>query len=172
MEISDCRWVFFASGLAQYETDWVIAISHRKHRQHLRNTQVTINIIIFKKKKIILILLCFFFANVWHNALFSGQGLMAGCYGNMLFGVECIEGSYPITTAVLEFISNIIEPFFKDSMESELMASFMYILREIFPVFQKWRFYKLKTRELIGKCITESIFWADLLIFDSDAVGN
>lgn len=106
----------------------------------------------------ILILLCFFFANVWHNALFSGQGLMAGCYGNMLFGVECIEGSYPITTAVLEFISNIIEPFFKDSMESELMASFMYILREIFPVFQKWRFYKLKTRELIGKCITESIF--------------
>lgn len=112
----------------------------------------------FLKRKIILILLCFFFANVWHNALFSGQGLMAGCYGNMLFGVECIEGSYPITTAVLEFISNIIEPFFKDSMESELMASFMYILREIFPVFQKWRFYKLKTRELIGKCITESIF--------------
>lgn len=110
------------------------------------------------KKKNILILVCFFFANVWCNALFSGQGLMAGCYGNMLFGVECIEGSYPITTAVLEFISNIIEPFFKDSMESELMASFMYILREIFPVFQKWRFYKLKTRELIGKCITESIF--------------
>lgn len=61
---------FFASGLAQYETDWVIAISHRKHRQHLRNTQVTINIIIFIKKKIILILVCFFFANVWHN-LFS-----------------------------------------------------------------------------------------------------
>lgn len=96
--------------------------------------------------------MCFFFTNLWHNALFSGQGLMAGCYGNMLFGVECIEGSYPITTAVLEFISNVIKPFFKDSMESELMASFMYILREIFPVFQKWRFYKLKTRELIGKC--------------------
>lgn len=88
------------------------------------------------------------------SEILSGQGLMAGCYGNMLFGVECIEGSYPITTAVLEFISNVIEPFFKDSMESELMASFMYILREIFPVFQKWRFYKLKTRELIGrKCV-------------------
>lgn len=109
-------------------------------------------------KKLFEYLCVSFFANVLHNPLFSGQGLMAGCYGNMLFGVECIEGSYPITTAVLEFILNIIEPFFKDSMESELMASFMYILREIFPVFQKWRFYKLKTRELIGKCITESIF--------------
>lgn len=41
---------FFASGLAQYETDWVIAISHWKHWQHLRNTQVTINIIIFSIK--------------------------------------------------------------------------------------------------------------------------
>ena len=80
----------------------------------------------------------------------SGQGLMAGCYGNMLFGVECIEGLYPITMAILEFISNVIQPFFKDSMENELMASILYILREVFPVFQKWRFYKLKTRELIG----------------------
>lgn len=44
--------VFFASGLAQYETDWVIAISHRKHRQHLRNTQVTLNIIIYFLKKL------------------------------------------------------------------------------------------------------------------------
>ncbi|XP_056009987.1 nucleoporin NUP188-like [Ostrea edulis] len=86
--------------------------------------------------------------------ILSGQGLMAGCYGNMLFGVECIEGLYPITTAILEFISNLIQPFFQESMENELMASIMYILREIFPVFQKWRFYKLKTRELIGrKCV-------------------
>nr|XP_022323949.1 nucleoporin NUP188 homolog [Crassostrea virginica] len=88
------------------------------------------------------------------SEILSGQGLMAGCYGNMLFGVECIEGLYPITMAILEFISNVIQPFFKDSMENELMASILYILREVFPVFQKWRFYKLKTRELIGrKCV-------------------
>lgn len=60
---------------------------------------------------------------------------MVGCYGNMLFGVECIEGSYFIIIVVLEFISNIIELFFKDFMESELMVFFMYILREIFLVF-------------------------------------
>ena len=40
-------------------------------------------------------------------------------------------------------------------MENELQACVLYILREIFPAFQKWRYYNSTRREVLGKIVEE-----------------
>ena len=89
------------------------------------------------------------------NALFgfSGNvGLCSGSYGSILAGFECTQGFYPVTTAFLNFLTTFISPFSQDGKENELMAPILFLLREIFPVFQKWRFYQARDMESIGKC--------------------
>ncbi|XP_033764157.1 nucleoporin NUP188 homolog isoform X2 [Pecten maximus] len=84
----------------------------------------------------------------------SGQGLSAGLYGAILAGYECNQGRYPVTMAFLDFISCFIKPFFAEGREGDLMAPILYFLREVFPVFQKWRYYSSAKRETIGqKCL-------------------
>ncbi|XP_069122496.1 nucleoporin NUP188-like [Argopecten irradians] len=84
----------------------------------------------------------------------SGQGLSAGLYGAILAGYECNQGRYPVTMAFLDFISSFIKPFFAEGRENDLMAPILYFLREIFPVFQKWRYYGSAKSETIGqKCL-------------------
>ncbi|KAL5011424.1 hypothetical protein ScPMuIL_009975 [Solemya velum] len=84
----------------------------------------------------------------------SGQGLSAGLFGVLLAGSECTQGRYPLTTAFLDFISCLIKPMFQSGKENDLMACVMFILREVFPAFQKWRYYNTNRREVIGqKCL-------------------
>ncbi|OWF39494.1 Nucleoporin NUP188-like protein [Mizuhopecten yessoensis] len=84
----------------------------------------------------------------------SGQGLSVGLYGAILAGYECNQGRYSVTVAFLDFISCFIKPFFAEERENDLMAPILYFLREVFPVFQKWRYYSSAKRETIGqKCL-------------------
>ncbi|KAK6196211.1 hypothetical protein SNE40_001479 [Patella caerulea] len=86
--------------------------------------------------------------------ILSGRGLHAGLYGTILARTECIEARYPLTEAVLKFITNLIEPLTRSDQEEELVPTILYILREIFPVFRKWRFSQSNSRESLGqKCL-------------------
>ena len=45
----------------------------------------------------------------------------------------------------------MLQPLYREKMENELMPAVMYMLREIFPVFQKWRYYDTTRKEIIGR---------------------
>ncbi|KAL3870342.1 hypothetical protein ACJMK2_038416 [Sinanodonta woodiana] len=81
----------------------------------------------------------------------SGQGLSPGLFGALLAGFETQQGRYQLTVAFLDLILELVQPLFKHKLESELMPSIMYILREIFPVHQKWRYYNTVRKEKIGQ---------------------
>ncbi|XP_052220538.1 nucleoporin NUP188-like [Dreissena polymorpha] len=85
----------------------------------------------------------------------SGQGLNAGLYGNLLAGCEVPQGNYLLTEAFLDFVSDLVMPLYKLGQEEQLQPCLMYILREIFPAFQKWRYYSTPKKEIIGqKCLS------------------
>lgn len=50
------------------------------------------------------------------------------------------------------FSMSLAQPMFQSGKENDLMACVMFILREVFPAFQKWRYYNTNRREVIGKC--------------------
>ncbi|XP_053381028.1 nucleoporin NUP188-like isoform X2 [Mercenaria mercenaria] len=84
----------------------------------------------------------------------SGRGLSPGLYGGLLAGFEVPQGEYQLTVAFLEFISELVMPLYNIGQENQLQPVVMYILREIFPGFQKWRYYNSTRKELIGhKCL-------------------
>ncbi|XP_064649346.1 nucleoporin NUP188-like isoform X2 [Lineus longissimus] len=83
----------------------------------------------------------------------SGAGLNPGGYGAILARSEIPLGSYPLTLSYLQLVSNLVECLDAES-KNVTTACVLYILREIFPVFQKWRFYNIGRREMIGqKCL-------------------
>ncbi|KAL4219660.1 hypothetical protein ACF0H5_022232 [Mactra antiquata] len=84
----------------------------------------------------------------------SGRGLSPGLYGSILAGHETQHGHYPLTVAFLDFVSVLVMPLYKSGEESQLQPLVLYILREIFPAFQKWRYYNTTRKEIIGqKCL-------------------
>ncbi|ESO92947.1 hypothetical protein LOTGIDRAFT_175627, partial [Lottia gigantea] len=86
--------------------------------------------------------------------IICGRGLHAGLYGTILARSECIEARYPLTQAVLVFITNLIEPLTQSNQEEELVPTILYVLREVFPVFRKWRFSQTSSSEALGqKCL-------------------
>ena len=45
-----------------------------------------------------------------HTHLYcSGAGLNTGCYGRILAGFECTQASYPVTLALLELLSTLVQ---------------------------------------------------------------
>ncbi|KAK3087060.1 hypothetical protein FSP39_001128 [Pinctada imbricata] len=85
------------------------------------------------------------------EVLSGNVGLSSGSYGAILAGLETAQGFYPVTSSFLNLFTIFIEPFHTKGRQSELMAPMLFILREIFPVFQKWRFYQPRDLEVIGK---------------------
>ena len=45
----------------------------------------------------------------------------------------------------------LFQPLHKIGAAEELMASIVFITREIFPVFHKWRYYDFSRREQVGE---------------------
>jgi hypothetical protein len=45
---------------------------------------------------------------------------------------------------------NLLQAFSKEGLEEELQASLLHVLREVFPLFRKWRYTDLTQRKLIG----------------------
>ncbi|WAR31430.1 NU188-like protein [Mya arenaria] len=86
--------------------------------------------------------------------LLSGKGVSRGLYGSLLAGSEVPHGNFLLTEALLDFISELVLPLYKVGREDQLQACMVYILREVFPAFQKWRYLGNTRKEIIGqKCL-------------------
>ena len=78
--------------------------------------------------------------------------MSSGFYGNLLAREECTRGTYPVTLATLQLIANAIQPLHKGKNANALNACVLFVTREIFPMFHKWRYYQAGMREKIGEC--------------------
>ncbi|XP_041368362.1 nucleoporin NUP188-like [Gigantopelta aegis] len=88
------------------------------------------------------------------SEVLSGRSLSSGYCGSILASTECTQGRYPLTMAFLDMVSQLVQPLSKLGREEELQPSVLYILREVFPVYHKWRYYDMMRRESIGqKCL-------------------
>ncbi|XP_074655526.1 nucleoporin NUP188-like [Tubulanus polymorphus] len=106
------------------------------------------------------------FTNVMDVA--SGSGLNPGTFGRLLSSYEIPLGTYPVTLSFLDLVANLVQPLAKENMGNTLLSSALFIVREIFPVFQKWRYYHIGRRETLGqKCL--DIFHKILNIGGEDA---
>ncbi|XP_005100205.2 nucleoporin NUP188 homolog [Aplysia californica] len=88
------------------------------------------------------------------SEVLSGDGVNQGLYGCLLATTECPQGTYLVTLSVLDLVSQLVVSFSKEGREREHTASVLYILREVFPRFHKWRYVDITQRKLIGqKCL-------------------
>lgn len=78
--------------------------------------------------------------------------LMPGVVGTALAGIECPQGSYPLTAAFLKLMTAFVQT---ESIESRLLIpSTLFILREIFPYLLSWPYGSLEQRdEMITLCL-------------------
>ncbi|XP_076436935.1 nucleoporin NUP188-like [Babylonia areolata] len=81
----------------------------------------------------------------------SGRGLNSGSLGSIQAGTECTQARYPLTLAILDMLTTLVETFSQDGMEEELLACLLHILKEVFPLFRKWRYAQPAHRKLIGQ---------------------
>ncbi|XP_025113317.1 LOW QUALITY PROTEIN: nucleoporin NUP188 homolog [Pomacea canaliculata] len=85
----------------------------------------------------------------------TGRGLHPGILGSIMAGTECPQGRYPLTLTVLTLALELVQSFSKEGLEEELQPCVLYILRDIFPQFRKWRYSDLVQRKKIGQqCLT------------------
>ncbi|XP_059142292.1 nucleoporin NUP188-like isoform X2 [Physella acuta] len=84
----------------------------------------------------------------------SGDGVNQGLYGCVLTTTECAQGVYVVTIAALDLVTNLIKFSPNQKDERDHTASLLFILREVFPRYQKWRYADVSQRKVIGqKCL-------------------
>ena len=66
-----------------------------------------------------------------------------GHYGHLLKMVECPDGDYPITMAMLDFLATTCLPS-NSVVTREQLSSVVYIMREVFSSCHKWK-YRLRS---------------------------
>ncbi|CAL1525907.1 unnamed protein product [Lymnaea stagnalis] len=89
-----------------------------------------------------------------YSEVLSGDGVNQGLYGCVLAGTECAQGIYCVTLAVLDLVTQLVRCSSKRGGEDEHMASVLFILREVFPRFHKWRYVDIDQCKSIGqKCL-------------------
>ncbi|XP_071948123.1 nucleoporin NUP188-like [Antedon mediterranea] len=87
----------------------------------------------------------------------SGDGIFAGHYGNLLHRHEQPSGVYPVTLAYLNLLNQLVMGLSSNvdiAVGQDLLASVVFMQRDIFTVFHKWRYNTFSDRETIGqKCL-------------------
>ena len=63
--------------------------------------------------------------------------------------VECPEGHYPITMAMLDLLATTCLPG-NGGVSREQLASVVYVMREVFTACHKWRFKVRSDRHQLG----------------------
>ena len=90
------------------------------------------------------------------NAL-DGRDALPGSYGNILATQECAQARYPLTAAFLRIVLHLSPSVLVSADADLLLPSVLFVLREIFPHFGRWRFFSSgenPKRESIGqKCL-------------------
>ena len=92
--------------------------------------------------------------------MFRFLGTAPGNFGAILSTKERPVGYYPITMATLNLLLRLIHGIsIAEDMESQpisfldLAACLVFVMREVFTGFHKWRFGGLRDREEIGKFV-------------------
>lgn len=88
---------------------------------------------------------------VWQNLSETGvfprfdlNNINPGLVGSLLAQQECVEGSYPLTTAFLDLLLDC-------AAFDTLSASVQYVIKDILPHFDQWRFNLNKERQIFGQ---------------------
>ncbi|RUS75550.1 hypothetical protein EGW08_016675, partial [Elysia chlorotica] len=88
------------------------------------------------------------------SEVLSGDGVNQGLYGTILAGTECAQGVYMVTMATLDLLTELVQASSKEGKENENLAGVLFILREVFPRYYKWRYVDIGHRKSIGqKCL-------------------
>ena len=84
----------------------------------------------------------------------TGDGVCPGLWGNVLVSSECPQGVYHVTLACLDLLTQLVQSYSKQGRLDEMMAPVLFVLREVFPGFHKWRYVDTQQRKDIGhKCL-------------------
>jgi hypothetical protein len=87
----------------------------------------------------------------------GGNGdVNSGVVGAMLARQECVNGEYPLTVAFLDLLLACLQqeregPSSYPSEHHPTATSVLYVIQDILPVFQQWRFSKAAGKEKFGQ---------------------
>lgn len=93
------------------------------------------------------------------TSLLSFLSPSPGNFGSILSTKERPTGNYPVTTATLNLLLKLIQGISVAKVTNiqpinflDLAACNLFVMREIFTGFHKWRYVRVKDREEIGEC--------------------
>ena len=72
-----------------------------------------------------------------------------GHYGQLLKMVECPQGTYPITMAMLDLLATTCLPS-NTVVSREQLAVVVYVMREVFTQCNKWKYRLQSDKEELG----------------------
>ena len=72
-----------------------------------------------------------------------------GIVGGLLAQQECVDGEYPLTTSFLDLLLNCCSHCGSES----ILPSVLFVLREMLPSFQQWRFSQVSGKQVFGQKI-------------------
>ncbi|MGH0157647.1 UNVERIFIED_CONTAM: hypothetical protein FKN15_034051 [Acipenser sinensis] len=87
----------------------------------------------------------------------SAEGMKAGNYGNLLILIEQPQGEYAVTIAFLRLITTLVKGQLGSTQNKGLIPCVLLVLKEMLPIYHKWRYNAYGVRERIGCLILELI---------------
>ncbi|XP_072176210.1 nucleoporin NUP188-like [Diadema setosum] len=88
-----------------------------------------------------------------------GVGVFAGSYGKVVLEWERHFGAYPVTLEFLRLLHTLIQGLSSTEIgvatSQDLLACVIFLQRDIFTSYQKWRYGDLREREKIGLGVME-----------------
>ncbi|XP_030852979.1 nucleoporin NUP188 homolog isoform X1 [Strongylocentrotus purpuratus] len=89
----------------------------------------------------------------------SGDGVFPGSYGKVALEWEKQFGTYPVTLEFIKLVHTLIEGLASKNVSmatsQDLLACIIFLQRDIFTTFQRWRYTDFKDKEKIGLSVME-----------------
>ena len=79
------------------------------------------------------------------------------------------RGIYPVSMAMLELLLTITTS--SDTTDSQL-ACVVFVMREMFAGYHKWRYRSISQREEIGTCGAGSVYGVRLMIAAGETINH
>lgn len=97
------------------------------------------------------------------DLLLKGKDTMSSKLGEIIASEECIRGHYELCISFLDLLSNVLNT---NSMKNDenVLASFIYVINEILPVYNEWNYFDKEHCTKIGRlcfdmlnCVLEEV---------------
>ncbi|XP_063966754.1 nucleoporin NUP188-like [Lytechinus pictus] len=89
----------------------------------------------------------------------SGEGVFPGTYGKVALEWEKQYGIYPVTLEFIKLVNTLIGGLASRSIgvatSQDLLACVIFLQRDVFTTFQRWRYTDFKDKEKIGLSVME-----------------